>query len=609
MEYLSAWDVILVKVSLAGLLVAFVKSCASRLSLSRKEPVSSPLLAARKQNITLPPTRSIKKRLEQAGKSCVIFYGSQTGTAEKFAMRLAKEASTKYDLRSMVADLDDFDFDDLNTLKSDEIAIFVLATYGEGDPTDNAIAFNQFLKGKERRASLHSAEHAPMQLHYAAFGLGNSSYQSYNSMIRQADTTLRSSGATRIGGLGLGDDGKGTLEDDFAEWKDTTLAAIADHFHLPELEYTFKANFEVTESELAPTSDVFLGEPNKLHLRSKIRGPFTPQNPFAATIVKAEELFNSNDRNCLHIEFEIGTTTLTYDTGDHLAVWPVNSDMEVERFLRVFGLYARKSVVIGIISHDLTVKVPIPARTTYEAAARYYLDVGAPVSRQLLGILASFAKSESTRSELVKLSGDREAFQREVADKRLNLAQTLSKIAPHDSFESVPFSFILENVAKLQPRYYSISSSSLLSKNRISITAVVDSAQSSASQFKGVNTSYLLALKSNYLAAPSDASAAALQSVPAVPQTHQISGPRGLFSQPTALIHVRRSKFRLPRQSSTPVIMIGPGTGVAPFRAFVQERAMRSRAGQVLGRTMLFYGCRRSNEDFLYKEEWQVCPP
>ncbi|KAJ9635445.1 NADPH-cytochrome P450 reductase [Coniosporium tulheliwenetii] len=445
----------------------------------------------------------------------------------------------------MVTDLDDFDFDDLNTLKSGQIAIFILATYGEGEPTDNAMAFNQFLKGKTRRASLQPAEQIAMQLRYAAFGLGNSSYQFYNSMIRQTDRTLQSAGAIRIGDLGLGDDGKGTLEDDFVEWKDTTLAAIAQHFHLPKLEYTFKPNFEVTESDIAQTSDVFLGEPNKSHLRNKIRGPFTPQNPFPATIVKAEELFNSNDRNCVHIEFDIGGTTLTYDTGDHLAVWPVNSDMEVDRFLRVFGLYERKSVVVDIISHDLTVKVPIPAKTTYEAAARYYLDIGAPLSRHILGVLASFAKSESIRSKLVRLSSEREVFQREVEDKRLNLAQTLSTIAPHGSFESVPFSFILENVAKLQPRYYSISSSSLLSKNRISITAVVDSVKSSTGQldFKGVNTNYLLALKFNCLPAPSDAPADALRSVPAAPHTHKINGPRGLFSQPTALIHEYAKSF------------------------------------------------------------------
>ena len=159
-------------------------------------------------------------------------------------------------------------------------------------------------------------------------------------------------------------------------------------------------------------------------------------------------------------------------------------------------------------------------------------------------------------------------------------------------------------MGRLQPRYYSISSSSLVSRKRISITVVVDSARSAEGdfEFRGVNTSYLFALKSNFQATTPVSSA----ETSIFRQTHQISGPRGSFLQPTALIHVRHSKFRLPRNPSTPVIMIGPGTGVAPFRAFVQERAFQCQAGREVGRTMLFYGCRRHDEDYLYKEEWRV---
>jgi NADPH-ferrihemoprotein reductase len=84
-------------------------------------------------------------------------------------------------------------------------------------------------------------------------------------MIRNTDTALQSYGATRIGKLGLGDDGKGTLEEEYSEWEEETLAAIARHFHLPEQLYKLKTAFEVAEAGVAPTSDVFLGEPNKAH--------------------------------------------------------------------------------------------------------------------------------------------------------------------------------------------------------------------------------------------------------------------------------------------------------------------------------------------------------
>ena len=268
-----------------------------------------------------------------------------------------------------MADLDDYDYDDLSTL-DDGLAVFILATYGEGEPTDNAIPFSKFLSFMESGPK-HSS---PMQLRYAAFGLGSSSYQHFNYMIRRTDTVLRSCGADRMGELGIGDDGKGTLEDDFDEWRKHTLADIAEHFRLPEIEYAFKPTFQITESKAAPLRDVFLGKPNKAHLRNKRNGPFTARNPLRAQVVEAKELCNSSERSCLHVEFDIGDSTLTYDTGDHLAVGPVNADSEVEQFLKVFGLWECRATVIDLESLDPTIKVPIPTPTTYEAAARHYLE-------------------------------------------------------------------------------------------------------------------------------------------------------------------------------------------------------------------------------------------
>jgi NADPH-ferrihemoprotein reductase len=610
MDVFSTWDLLFLKASLVAVLIAFGKSYIPRMLSSRKAPPVFPLLAGPKQDAaqSLPTTRSIKKRMQQTGKNCIIFYGSQTGTAEKFARRLAKETTTRFNLQNMIADLDDFDFDDLNALETQQLAIFVLATYGEGEPTDNAISFYNFLKRNANLPDGAAANRSLSQFRYVAFGLGNSSYQFYNSMILRTDEMFRSCGATRIGEVGLGDDGKGTLEEDFSQWKEKALIAIAEHFRLQELEHEFKPDFEVTESQVIQISDVFLGEPNKAQLRNKIYGPFTPQNPFPATIVEARELFSSKDRNCLHLEFDVSNTTLKYDTGDHLAVSPVNSELEVDRFLRVFGLHQRKGQIIEIRSYDPSVKVTIPSKTTYEAAARHYLDIGAAVTRQLLTSLSALTVREQTRSELIRLGSDKESFQREIAHRRLNLGQALSLIAPGYAFEEIPYSFILENVGRLQPRYYSISSSSLVSRKRISITAVVDYAKSAEGdfEFRGVNTSYLFALKSNFQATTPVSMPTPSAEASVFQQTHQISGPRGSFLQPTALIHVRQSKFRLPRNPSTPVIMIGPGTGVAPFRAFVQERALQCQAGRGVGRTILFYGCRRRDEDYLYKEEWRV---
>lgn len=90
---------------------------------------------------------SFIKKLKSSGRSLVVFYGSQTGTAEEFAGRLAKEG-IRYKLKGMVADPEECDMEELLKMKEipNSMAVFCLATYGEGDPTDNAMEFYEWIQ-------------------------------------------------------------------------------------------------------------------------------------------------------------------------------------------------------------------------------------------------------------------------------------------------------------------------------------------------------------------------------------------------------------------------------------------------------------------------------
>jgi NADPH-ferrihemoprotein reductase len=196
------------------------------------------------------------------------------------------------------------------------------------------------------------------------------------------------------------------------------------------------------------------------------------------------------------------------------------------------------------------------------------------------------------------MGSDKDYFADKVSNHRLNISQLLESLSKGDPWTNVPFSLFIEGLNKLQPRYYSISSSSLVQKDKISITAVVESLESQGSPhiLKGVTTNYLLALKQKQHGDPN-------------PDPHglnyAITGPRNKYDGIHVPVHVRHSNFKLPSDPSKPIIMVGPGTGVAPFRGFVQERAALARKGEKVGKTILFFGCRKKSEDFLYEAEWK----
>ncbi|KAL6719188.1 hypothetical protein ACLMJK_003425 [Lecanora helva] len=546
-------------------------------------------------------TRNIIEKMDESEKNCVVFYGSQTGTAEDYASRLSKEGSQRFGLKTMTADLEDYDYANLDTFPEDKIAMFVLATYGEGEPTDNAVDFYEFITGEDVSFSNGGGvDDKPLKnLTFITFGLGNNTYEHYNSMVRLVNKALVKLGAQRIGNPGEGDDGAGTMEEDFLAWKEPMWAEMKETIGLEEREAVYEPVFSITEREdlNADANEVYLGEPNKNHLEGSQRGPYNSHNPYIAPIVESREIFTVKDRNCLHMEIDVKGSNITYQTGDHIAVWPTNAGKEVDRFMNILGLLDKRHQVITVKALDSTAKVPFPTPTTYDAAVRYHMEICGPVSRQFVASLAAFAPNETAKAEITRLGNDKDYFSDKIAGEYLNIAQVLQKVEPNYKWTNVPFTLLIEGINKIQPRYYSISSSSLVQKDKISITAVVEEIRIPGSDniVKGVTTNYLLALKQKQHGDPNPDPHGL---------TYAITGPRNKYDGIHVPVHVRHSNFKLPSDPSKPIIMVGPGSGVAPFRGFIQERAAQRNNGDVVGQTVLFYGCRKPSEDYLYKDEW-----
>lgn len=594
MAQLDTLDIIVLVALLLGTVAYFTKGTYWAV---QKDPYAS---SAVNGQAKAGQSRDILEKMESSGKNCVVFYGSQTGTAEDYASRLAKEGASKYGLKTMTADLEDYDYDKLDQFPEDKLAIFVLATYGEGEPTDNAVEFYEFISGDDVSFSEKGSDDNPLSnLSYVAFGLGNNTYEHYNSMVRNVTKQLEKLGAKRIGDAGEGDDGAGTMEEDYLAWKEPMWAAVADAMNLEEREEVYEPVYEVTEkTDVSAEEDhVFLGEPNKNHLEGTSKGPFNANNPFIAPIAESRELFHDKTRNCLHLEVNIEGSKMSYTTGDHIAVWPNNSGREVERFFNVLNMNDKKHTVITVKGLDATAKVPFPSPTTYEAVIRYHMEICAPVSRQFVSTIAQFAPNDSIKEEISKIGNDKDVFSEKVAKNNYNIAQFLETFG--DKWDKIPFSLFIESLHKLQPRYYSISTSSAAQKQKVGITAVVvsDGGEGSQHVVKGVTTNYLLALKNKQHGDEEDPHGL----------EYAINGPRNKYDGVHVPVHIRHSNFKLPSDPTKPVIMVGPGTGVAPFRAFIQERAQLAKNGETVGRMILFFGCRKEKEDFIYRDEFEVC--
>ncbi|XP_014102503.1 NADPH--cytochrome P450 reductase isoform X1 [Bactrocera oleae] len=558
--FLGTLDIAILVALIAGATWYFMRS-----RKKEEEPIRSYSIQPTTVSTTISSDNSFIKKLKASGRSLVVFYGSQTGTGEEFAGRLAKEG-LRYRMKGMVADPEECDMEELLQLKdiSNSLAVFCLATYGEGDPTDNAMEFFEWLSNGD--ADLNG-------LNYAVFGLGNKTYEHYNKMAIYVDQRLEELGATRVFELGLGDD-DANIEDDFITWKDRFWPAVCDFFGIEGGgEEVLMRQYRLLEQPNVQPDRIYTGEIARLHSLQNQRPPFDAKNPFLAPIIENRELHKGGDRSCMHIELDINGSKMRYDAGDHVATYPINDTELVEKLGKLCN--ADLDTVFSLINTDTdsSKKHPFPCPTTYRTALKHYLEITAIPRTHILKELAEYCTDEADKEFLRSMSSitpeGKEKYQSWIQDACRNIVHILEDIKSCKP----PIDHICELLPRLQPRYYSISSSSKLHPNHVHVTAVLVQYKTPTGRINnGVATTYLKKKK---------------------PGDEDVRVP----------VFIRKSQFRLPTKPEIPIIMVGPGTGLAPFRGFIQERQYLRDEGKNVGDTILYFGCRKRSEDYIYEEE------
>lgn len=525
-------------------------------------------------------TRDVLKRLDELGKTIVVFWGSQSGTAERFAQKFSRDLKLKLDLESLVADLSDYDAQSIARLTEQHLAVFFISTYGEGDPSDNASGLWDWLKSMDKQSETLS------ELRYLAFGLGNSTYLHYNRAIDVVDQKLKLAGAQCLVEPGKADDAVGATAEDFFKWRDSTISRLSRHFGVEIMNRPAEPTFAIVQDPFMDLQDLYVGEHQ---LPERIAG----YSPIASLPIRASrELFaDTLTRNCLHLEVDLANQTqIAYKTGDHFGLWVSNTDEEVESLIDTLGLDEQRHIPIVIKAKEEGVKVNLPSPTTVNALLKHYLEICAPVSRDTVQSLKTFAPCADSATWLDKLSKDPELFSAYLTENHITLGKVLRLASQAGGkklvWTKLGIANVIDLVPRLQPRYYSISSSSVVTPRIAHLTVLVAPQallRSKSQTIPGLASNHLLQMMSKGIHPDS-------QSTNQKPVPHVVG-------------FVRKSKFKLPVAAACPLIMIAAGTGLAPFRAFIQERARIKDSGREIGEMMLFFGCQHPERDFIYAEE------
>ncbi|MFI7001602.1 molybdopterin-dependent oxidoreductase [Nocardia sp. NPDC050175] len=469
--------------------------------------------------------------------SVTVLWASQTGSAEELAATVAARLAEC----GFAPRLLDMDSCAVDGLAGDVLVIS--STFGDGGPPDNGADFWNRLDGNAIQLT---------GVRYAVFALGDSSYDDFCGHGRRLDEKFAEYGATRL--LPRVDS-----EPDFQEpaerWLDAVVAVLGESMEgdAPEHDPSPPPQDRTARTRSSTMTAVLTraAAPAPGRARREI-APFTRQAPVLAPLVRNESLtLGSSAKEVRQFGFDLRGLEADYEVGDSLGVWPTNDTVLVHEWLACTGLDGRR--VIELDDRELSLGEAL--RTHYDISK---------VSNDLL----TFIAERNPNVRLAKLLR---------RDNRNELDNYLWDRQAVDVLRDFPVRADLVDwlgtLKKLQPRQYSISSSPLVSPGEVQLTVGIvrygdPAATGSAARRGGVCSTFL-----------ADRAGTAPAAVP-------------IFLQ-------RAPHFRPPADPAAPMIMVGPGTGIAPFRGFLHERRELGCAG----RNWLFFGEQHAARNFYYRTE------
>ncbi|HEV7791472.1 MAG TPA: cytochrome P450 [Pseudonocardia sp.] len=493
------------------------------------------------------------------GTPLLVLYGSNLGTAEAVAAKLAREG-TERGFAVTVGALDNH----VGSLPPAGATMLVCASYN-GLPPENAERFSSWLRDPA------TATDACAGAGYTVFGCGNTEWAStYQAVPKQLDTLLAAHGGRRLHPRGEGD-ARGDFDAGYRAWHTGLWTALTTAFELPE-------HIEVPAAT-GPRLSVSV-------VNRQLTNPVITSYRARPALVRTNRDLHRQDaaqpaaRSTRHIEVVL-PAGVGYRAGDHLGVLPRNSIDLIQRVMRRFTLDAGMYLTI-IPNRGTHTHLPVDEPAPLLGVLGSCVELQDVATRADVEVLAQYTDDPAQRAALLALAGDDPESQARYRERVFMPYRSILDLLDEFPACALPFDSYLDLLPPLRPRYYSISSSPLLDPAVCSITTGVlrVPARSGDGEFTGICSGHL-----------------------------ERTAPNS-----TVFVFVREPTiaFRPPADPTVPMIMVGAGTGLAPFRGFLQERAAQAEQGRPVGPSLLFFGCRDPERDYLYADELRdlakLCP-
>ncbi|CAB1101933.1 unnamed protein product [Ectocarpus sp. CCAP 1310/34] len=568
-----------------------------------------------------------------------VFYGSETGTAQEVAEYVAAMAGRR-GFDTAAASLDSVP---ISQALECSLAVFVVSTTGDGDVPNNMSTFWRFLL----RRGLPKDCLASMR--FAIFGLGDSGYTKYNATARKLHARLLQLGAVELVERGLGDDQSPRgMWGDLDPWLASLWAGLLQIKPLPE--GTVVDDTPRLEPPVFSMIPVEAPDSSPAEIEAGRRGfwdSMAPPRPAklsdgapapARLLVNRRLAAEGHFQDVRHLEFDVSGVPggASYEAGDVAWIHPSNNASAVETLAVAMGLdldqvvriapalpppkpgTAAAPVAVAEVTQPPGAGVSataavrprrqqrrdpqqagffLPPVSTLRLLLTEVLDISGTPRRSFFERLSVFATEDEEKEKLEELASPAGAdllYEYATREKR-------SYVEVFGDFPSckVPPERLLELVPRLRPRGFSIASSALETPSQVHLCMAVVSFRTPYKRLRtGVCSSWLASLTPGAAEVP---------------------------------LSIRPGTFKLPQSPSHPVIMVGPGTGVAPMRSVVLERRRQRQQGSGgagVGRNgngslspspervgtgaigaspdTLFFGCRFRDKDFFYEQDWGV---